>query len=461
MLNKKINFSILLLISVVLITTGFGCAGTPKKLAEKIQPIDLVYWRTTDDQGDFENIINGFHAKYPHISITYKLIRPEEYEQTLLEAWAEDKGPDLFSIPNTWLRKYQTKIAPLNIPDELSLARKVTTGTFKKETKVIEEKKKTPTLRELKEKYVDTVPKDVIIDNKLYGLPLSLDILVLYYNKELLNNANIANPPADWQEFADDIRSLTFRDKDGNFIQSGAALGGIDNVANLPDILSLLMLQKGMSMINESGQASFNQSALDENGLSYFPGEDVLRFYTDFATPGKEIYCWNEKMPNSLDAFIQGKTAFLFGYSDFLPTIKEKAPKLNFDIIKAPQPQGSLKEVNLASYSIETISKKTAHPSESWAFLLYATEEANNKTFLEKTKHPTAIRSLIQFQLEDFDLAPFVKGVLTAQTWYRGNNYSLVEEAFKEMVKNVLTGTKEMKQALDYCVQKVNLTLQK
>ncbi|MDD3102069.1 MAG: extracellular solute-binding protein, partial [Patescibacteria group bacterium] len=331
------------------------------------------------------------------------------------------------------------------------------TGTFKKETKVVEEKKKTPVLRELQEKYVDTVPKDVIIDNKLYGLPLSLDILVLYYNKELLNNAGIVNPPANWQEFADDVRLLTFKDKDGNFVQSGTALGGIDNVANLSDILSLLMLQNGTTMISESGQASFNRPAVDD--ASYFPGEEALRFYTDFATPGKEIYCWNEKMTNSLDAFIQGKTAFLFGYSDFLPTIKEKAPKLNFDIIKAPQITGSLKEVNFASYPIETISKKNTHPDESWAFLLYATEEANNKTFLEKTKHPTAIRSLIQFQLEDFDLAPFVKGVLTAQTWYQGKNYSLVEESFKEMVRNVLTGTKEIKQALDYCVQKVNLTL--
>ncbi|MDD5534227.1 MAG: extracellular solute-binding protein [Patescibacteria group bacterium] len=457
MSKQKIQIAVIFLTAVFLITTGFGCAGTPKKLAEKIQPINLVYWRTTDDQGAFDSIINGFHAKYPHVSITYRLIRPEEYEQTLLEAWAEDKGPDIFSIPNTWLRKYQTKISPLNIPDELSLARKVTTGTFKKETKVVEEKKKTPVLRELQEKYVDTVPKDVIIDNKLYGLPLSLDILVLYYNKELLNNAGIVNPPANWQEFADDVRLLTFKDKDGNFVQSGTALGGIDNVANLSDILSLLMLQNGTTMISESGQASFNRPAVDD--ASYFPGEEALRFYTDFATPGKEIYCWNEKMTNSLDAFIQGKTAFLFGYSDFLPTIKEKAPKLNFDIIKAPQITGSLKEVNFASYPIETISKKNTHPDESWAFLLYATEEANNKTFLEKTKHPTAIRSLIQFQLEDFDLAPFVKGVLTAQTWYQGKNYSLVEESFKEMVRNVLTGTKEIKQALDYCVQKVNLTL--
>ena len=30
-------------------------------------------------------------------------------------------------------------------------------------------------------------------------------------------------------------------------------------------------------------------------------------------------------------------------------------------------------------------------------------------------------------QLEDFDLAPFAIGVLTAQNWYRGKNYSLVE----------------------------------
>ena len=90
--------------------------------------------------------------------------------------------------------------------------------------------------------------------------------------------------------------------------------------------------------------------------------------------------------------------------------------------------------------------------------MLYAIEAQNAQTFIERTKRPTAHRALIQKQLEDFDLAPFTRGVLTAQTWYQGKNYSSVEESFKEMIKNSLTGEKTIEAAIKYCAQKVNLT---
>jgi ABC-type glycerol-3-phosphate transport system substrate-binding protein len=189
------------LIGVFLITSGLGCKQTSKEAEEKIQPVNLVYWRTQDGQDAFSSIIQKFRANYPHISITYKTIRPEEYEQTLLEAWAEDRGPDIFSIPNTWLGKYQTKILPLALSGEISLGKKITTGTIKKEEKIIVEKKTAPDLRELKETFVETVSQDVVIDNEIWGLPLSLDILTLYYNRDFLNNAGLINPPSDWQEF--------------------------------------------------------------------------------------------------------------------------------------------------------------------------------------------------------------------------------------------------------------------
>lgn len=455
--NKKIKVLIGFLVIVFLITSGLGCkCSSSKKLAERIQPVNLVYWRVHGGQDAFGAIIQEFQALYPHTSITYKTVRPQEYEQTLLEAWAEDRGPDIFSIPNTWLGKYQTKVLPIGLSNEVVLARQIMTGTIKKEPKVIEERKKAPGIRQLRENFVETVSKDVVINNQIYGLPLSLDILALYYNRDLLNSAGITNPPQTWQEFVNDVRLLTLQDRYGNFIQSGAALGTSKNVANLTDILSLLMLQNGTPMADQNNQAIFNQSLVDDP--DYFPGQEALRFYTSFANPMQEIYTWNDQAGNSLDAFIQGRVAFIFGYSDYLATIKEQAPKLNFDVARPPQISGSFKEVTYAHYWLEVVSKKTKHPYEAWAFILYATEAQNAKTFIERTKYPTAHRSLIQGQLEDFDLAPFANSVLTAQTWYQGKNYSLVKESFQEMVKSVLTGEKTVAGAIDYCVQRVNLT---
>lgn len=455
-LQRKTKILTGFLIAVFLITAGLGCKCTSKEMAEKIKPINLVYWRPQDGQDAFGAIIQGFKALYPHVSITYQQVRPEEYEQALLEAWAEDRGPDIFSIPNTWLGKYQTKILPLDLSGELVVGRQITTGTIKKEQKIIEEKQKAPSLRDLRENFVETVSKDLVIDNRIYGLPLSLDVLSLYYNRDILNSAGIVDPPQDWQEFVNDVNVITIQDNQGDFLRAGVALGSSQNVENLTDILSLLMMQNGTSMATQSGGAIFNQPLVDDPG--YFPGQEALKFYTSFANPYQEIYTWNDQMPNSREAFIQGKAAFIFGYSDYLSSIKEQMPKLNFDIAPMPQISGSLKEVNYTRYWLETVSKKTQHPQEAWVFILYATQAQNAQTFVERTKRPTAHRALIEKQLEDFDLAPFVKGVLTAQTWYRGKNYSLVEGAFQEMVAEVLSGEKNIAQAIDYCVQRVNLT---
>ncbi|OQX71677.1 hypothetical protein B6D52_00660 [Candidatus Parcubacteria bacterium 4484_255] len=183
--NKKIQFFVISLIVVSLVSSGFGCKCVSKEMKERIKPINLVYWRAQDSKDAFSEIIHRFQKLYPHISITYNLIRAEEYEQALLEAWAEDRGPDIFSIPKNWLGKYQTKILPLKLSQEIIMSRQIMAGTIKKEPKIVREKKKALNLRELKEIFVETVPNDVLVDNKIYGLPLSLDVLALYYNRDL------------------------------------------------------------------------------------------------------------------------------------------------------------------------------------------------------------------------------------------------------------------------------------
>ena len=48
--------------------------------------------------------------------------------------------------------------------------------------------------------FPDVVYSDVVKDNLIYGLPLSIDTLALFYNREHLNSAGIVAPPTTWQE---------------------------------------------------------------------------------------------------------------------------------------------------------------------------------------------------------------------------------------------------------------------
>jgi ABC-type glycerol-3-phosphate transport system substrate-binding protein len=461
----KSKFFFLFLIFTFLITAAPICKFQSKEVREAMQPVNLVYWRVFDDESDFADIIAAYRTIHPNVSITYRKLRYEEYEKELLDAMAENRGPDIFSIHNTWIKKYQTKIVPL--PKTITLPYQYVAGTIKKE--VVTEMRTTPSLsiRALKNDFVDQVAADVLlpyqedpskpVEERIFGLPLALDTMVLFYNRDMLNAAGIPLPPQTWTEFQEQVKRLTKIDKQGNILQSGAAIGTGKNVERASDILSLLMMQNGTQMTDEAGNATFDAMPPGVT-LSVPPGQEALTFYTDFASPYKEVYTWNAEMPNSLEAFVTGKTAFFFGYSYHIPIIRAQAPKLNFAISRMPQIAGAA-EVNFANYWVEVVSKKTEHLNEAWDFLQFAAKAENVKSYLAKTKKPTALRALISEQIEDIDLSTFASQVLTAKSWYHGKNPEAVENAFVEMIDNVVAGLTTPEEAIGIAAAKVNQTM--
>lgn len=462
-MNKK-TLAIFLLLAFI-ITAGPICKGTSVEVQRAMQPVNLTYWRVFDDQDAFNDIINAYRAIHPNVSITYRKLRMEEYEQTLLNALAEDRGPDLFSLPNTWVKKYQSKILPM--PKSITLPYQVTTGTIKKET--VTELRTTPSmsLLTLKTNFVDQVGKDVVFnyqedsskpaEDRVFALPLALDTLALFYNRDILNASGIPEPPVTWTEFQQDVKKITKVDKQGNIIQAGATLGTGANVERASDILSLLMIQNGTAMTDDAGNATFADIPPGKT-LPSPPGEDALGFYTDFASPYKEVYTWNANMPDSLEAFTTGLAAFFIGYSYHTPQIRNLAPKLNFAVAKIPQIEGG-QEVNFANYWVETVSKKTTHPNEAWDFIQFATKAENAQKYLAKTKKPTALRSLVASQSEDLDLSVFVSEILTAKNWYHGVDAPAMEKIFQDMIDQTVAGTRTAKDAISWAQGRVNQTM--
>lgn len=436
---KKVT--ILFLLMAFILGSGFGCKTTDKATQAASKPITLTYWRVFDGPDAFDDIITQYKVIHPNINIVYKKLRLDEYENELLNALAEDRGPDIFSIHNTWMKKYQTKLIPM--PDAITMVYLSTQGTIKKE--VVSELKTTKSisLKELKDKFVDVVGRDVILDDgKVYGLPLSVDTLAMYYNKDLFNLAGISKVPAYWnEEFIQDIKKLTKQNVEKEIVQSGVALGGSTNINRYSDILAVLMMQSGATMMNERGQVTFNAATPSTN---YTPGVDALRFYTDFADQAKESYTWNSDQPNSLEMFMGGNLAIMLSYSYDLETIKAQAPKLNFSIAKLPQIEGNPPtNINMANYWVEVVSKKSKNPNEAWDFVQFMTKEDQAKTYLTKTKRPTALRSLVATQKEDDEIGIFADQVLTAKSWYQGKNVKAAEDAIAEMIGNVSKTTAE------------------
>lgn len=447
-----------------LVTSGLGCRGGSQEAQDAaLEKVTLSYWRVFDDSDDFKEIISAYRELHPNVNISIRKMRFEEYEDELWEAFAEDRGPDLFSIHNTWLEKYDSLTTPL--PETLDIVYQEVQGTLKKETVAVIRQEPSMTIRELQTDYVDVVAEDVIqphqsdprgsTENRIWSLPYSVDTLALFYNKDLLNAAGIPEPPTNWTDFQEQVQELTLIDLDGGVVQAGAALGTTDNVERAFDIISLLMMQNGTQMTTSSGTATFAQST---GSGSEPPGLDAVDFYTDFANPTKVVYTWDEDQPDSFDAFANGTAAFFFGYSYHIPLLKAQSPKLNFDITTMPQISSS-KTVNYANYWTEVVSKTSDHVDWAWDFIQFAAAEENVASYLSRADKPTALRSLINTQLDDLTLSVFASQILTADDWYDGEDPAAAEDALLDFVEDYLAGLEDPERELRIAESKVNQTL--
>lgn len=464
-------------ITLTLAMLGLGCKGTSEEVASRYKPVTLTYWRMFDDSDDFAEIIAAYRQSHPNIQIQYKKFRPEEYEKALLEAFAEDRGPDLFTVHNTWVGAYANKILPM--PANIEIPKMTMEGTIKKEPKVILESYKTPSINAFKKIFVDVVSTDAVRDvavgtkgnqfeKKVLGVPFSVDTLAMFYNNDLLAQAGIATPPKYWDELQNAVKLITKVNKDDTIAQSGAALGTAININRAGDIVSLLMMQNGTRMADDFGRATFNSTPpelVKQREVS--PGIEALMVYTEFANPLETIYTWNSKLPESFEAFADGKTAFFFGYNYHIELLAARAPKLNYSISPVLQPRGDA-SVNMASYYLETVSKKTKYPNETWDFLLFATtRKENTQKYLAKTKRPTALRELIDVQIKDEQIPqriPFAQQLLTAKSWYRGKDSAAMEAIMRDMIEEALANApidprEAFENAINRAVNRVNQTL--
>ena len=163
----------------------------------------------------------------------------------------------------------------------------------------------------------------------------------------MLNQAGIATPPATWLDFDNAVKKITHVDSLGNINPSGAAMGMSSDASTIiggkinraTDILTLLMMQSGVDMISpQTKQAAFADFTAATYGGQASPGESALAYYTKFSNPANpDYYTWNSQQHNSVDSFIEGKTAMMLNYSWLIPKIESKAPKLNFGTAKVPQ----------------------------------------------------------------------------------------------------------------------------
>lgn len=420
------------LLSLTLLFAGLGCKGLSEEQKASVQPITLNYWTVFHDA----QMLRTFAAEYqqirPYVKVNVLPLRYEEFEEKFVTALADDVGPDVVSMHTRWIREHAGRLSAM--PPSITVANIQIKQGLQSQTIITEETKQLPTAGSIEKNYVSTVAKDVIIDGGVYGLPLALDTLALYYNKDLMHASGIPQPPTTWDQLLDAVKKATKFDAQGNIVQHGIALGTGNNIEHAPDMLALLLMQNQVT-ITKDGLVTFANGL--EKATPNHPVLQTLRFYTDFARPTKEAYSWNEQKTGARQAFELGQSVFYIGFAFDYTQIKARAPQRNIDVVPIPQ-LAPTTPTNVANYWVESVVKKSPHQNESWDFVRYITSPENVRRYTAATRQPTPLLAQITEQLEDPLFAPFVSQVLTAENWYRGRDSDVAASALRALITDYL-----------------------
>ena len=152
----------------------------------------------------------------------------------------------------------------------------------------------------------------------------------------------------------------------------------------------------------------------------------------------------------------------MLNYSYHIPTIRSKAPKLNFAIAPMPQIAGSTQAVNIANYWAMTVSVRSQNQKYAWDFLTYISNPEISKAYLTKTSKPTAQKDLADWQSRgaDLDMAVFAKQSITAKSWFQADP-NAYETILSDAIKNVVLVKSTPEDASDQAAIQINETMKK
>ena len=384
-----------------------------KILRQFRNPEALKVWGLNLTKDQFDSLTKSFRYKGLNVTMEYTEKNPDTYEQDLNKALINGESPDVFMINNSWVGKYEDIITPLNLTKDEDY-----------------------NLKKIKDEYPAVIETDLIIDNYLLGIPLSIDTLALYYNRSILDQSGISSSPQTWDELVNMLSRLRIVDQYKRIQRSVIPMGLVDNVNHAGDILGLLFLQKGAKIVNaDHKELDFDNPTIMGSSL-VSAGEQALNFYTQFAKPGTSSYNWNSSLPNSLDAFAFGQSVFYIGYAKDKIKIQNKNPNLNFGVGPMPQFDQNAKS-NFASYDTFVVYGKTRDIDLAWGLLKYFMQDKTHNEYMEKSNLPPAKRIGVNLCSGDPELSVFCQNILTAKSYYR-SDYTEFNQAFENMINEVM-----------------------
>ncbi len=366
-------------------------------------------------------------------NFTYTEFPEEGFDQAILQAVAEGKGPDAIVFPDTMYFGQVNKL--VTIP----------TATI--------------SAREYADTYIDAA-NQFAVQGGIKAFPLVIDPLVMYYNKDMLSSAGVVTPPRSWKELSDLTSKITRKGDDGVLNRETVALGEYSNISYAKRILYTLFSQAGVRMsFYDTGAGAYasglTRSTAADNAAGIASAAErtssVLNFYTDFANPLKPNYSWNRSFSSSRDAFLSQNLAIYFAPGSEVQYILSRNPNLNFGIAPVPQENPDVKEVHGKTYALGFLIT-SQHATDAYPEVTkYFTSDTMIQGLADAMQIAPAKRLLLanaKSAKDSTDLAVIYESAAYASTWM-DPQMDASDAVLQTLVESITSG----KQALSESVQ--------
>jgi len=377
----------------------------------------VAIWGTVDAQ-TMESVLTTMRQADKSLQdVTYAQKSPQTYERDLIDAIAAGRGPDLFLMSQEELGRFSDKI--YTIPYS-QVSQTSYTGA-----------------------YIDGA--SVFLNPQgTWAMPFMVDPLVMYYNRDLLASAGIAQPPKLWSEFTQGgiPGKITSIDSSQNLTRSAVALGAWANVAHAKAILSTLFIQAGDPIVSWSQDGRLTAVFGQNQGAGEGAARSALRFYTEFGNPSKTTYSWNRGLPYSTDMFVAGDLAIYFGPASEYKTIADRNPNLRFGVAPVPQlVQGGGNAVWGSIVGLAT-AHNARNPQGAIAVAQKLSSQQGTALIANQAGLPPVRRDVSVDTSSNAVLQALVQSALITRGWYDPDK-SATDAIFKTMVESVTSGNQD------------------
>jgi ABC-type glycerol-3-phosphate transport system substrate-binding protein len=369
--------------------------------------------------------------------VTYVQKNADTLEQELTNALASGTGPDLYVLRDDYSVVDSPKIT--SVPYE----------SFSKE--------------QFDELFVEAA-KPFLSKDGVLAVPLSVDPLVMYWNRDLLSAAGFAKPPVYWDELFEMARVITDCqdlnvgkstiegcDESRSIKKATVAFGEYANVLHGKEIVGMLIKQAGGPVTVRDSGGDLVPSLMARTGEVSQPAESALNFYTTFANPARDTYSWNRSLQPSRAVFAAGDLALYVGEASEAALIRRLNPNLNFGISPMPQIRNLEKSATGGHAYGLAVPKTSKNPQGALTIAYLLASPDASKMIATVIGQASARRDVLaQGGQGNDDL--FNRQALIVLTWEDPDPMQ-TDRIFRDMIESITSGSAKISEALQRAEQ--------